>query len=74
MHLAEAVGARIISIFGPTHPQEKKPLSAGNVAVWKGEELECSPCYRDGVFPSCDHVTCLKSITPREIFELIKQF
>ncbi len=71
MHLGEAVGARVISLFGPTHPQEKKPLSAGSVAVWKGEDMECSPCYQDGVFPSCDHITCLKSITPQEIFDLI---
>ena len=72
MHLAAAVGARIISIFGPTHPGEKKPLSAGNIAVWKGEDMACSPCYQNGVFPKCEHVTCLKSITPEEIFELIQ--
>ena len=72
MHLAAVVGARIIAIFGPTHPEEKKPLSAGNIAVWKGEELECSPCYHDGKFPECDHRSCLKKISPQEIFELIK--
>jgi lipopolysaccharide heptosyltransferase II len=70
MHLAAAVGARTIAIFGPTHPEEKKPLAAGNIAVWKGEELECSPCYHDGRFPECAHRSCLKKITPREIFEL----
>ena len=74
MHLADAVGARIIAIFGPTHPEEKKPLSAGNIAVWKGEGLECSPCYRDGRFPECEHRSCLKKTTPQEIFELTKQF
>ena len=71
MHLADAVGARIIAIFGPTHPEEKKPLSAGNLAVWKGESLACSPCYHDGAFPECGHRDCMKKITPREIFELI---
>jgi lipopolysaccharide heptosyltransferase II len=74
MHLADAVGARIIAIFGPTHPEEKKPLSSGNKAVWKGEKLECSPCYHDGVFPECEHHNCMKKITPREIFELAQQF
>jgi len=71
MQLAAAVGARIIVIFGPSHPGERKPLTAGNVAVWKGENMECSPCCRDGEFPSCDQVMCLKSITPQEIFDLI---
>ncbi len=74
MHLAAAVGVRIISIFGPTHPGEKKPLAAGNIAVWKGENMECSPCYHGGVFPRCDHVNCLKKITPREIFDLTRVF
>lgn len=70
MHLAAAVGARVIALFGPTHPGEKKPLHEGSVAVWKGEGMECSPCYRDGVFPKCSHVSCLKKITPQEIFDL----
>ena len=74
MHLAAAVGARVISIFGPTHPGEKKPLNEGSVAVWKGEGMACSPCYHDGVFPTCDHVDCLKRILPLEIFELTKKF
>jgi heptosyltransferase-2 len=72
MHLAAAVGTPTISIFGPTHPGEKKPLQAGSVAVWKGDELECAPCYHDGVFPRCDHLGCLNKITPREIFDLIR--
>ncbi len=71
MHLAAAVGARVVSIFGPTHPGEKKPLNEGSIAVWKGEEMACSPCYHDGVFPKCDHVDCLRRITPQEIFQLI---
>jgi len=71
MHLAAAVGARVISIFGPTHPGEKKPLQAGSVAVWKGEGMACSPCYHDGAFPRCAHLNCLNKITPREIFDLI---
>jgi len=72
MHLADAVGARIIAIFGPTHPDEKKSLSAGNITVWKGEELECSPCYHDGRFPECEHRSCMNKITPQEIFDLIE--
>ena len=74
MHLADAVGARIIAIFGPTHPEEKKPLSAGNITVWKGEKLKCAPCYHDGEFPECGHRDCFKRISPEEIFDLTKTF
>ncbi|HUU05350.1 MAG TPA: glycosyltransferase family 9 protein [Patescibacteria group bacterium] len=71
LHLADAAGARVIAIFGPSHPGESKPLSAGNIAVWKGEDMECSPCCRDGIFPGCNQVSCLRKITPQEIFDLI---
>ncbi len=70
MHLAAAVGARVISLFGPTHPGEKKPLNEGSVAVWNGERMDCAPCYQNGVFPKCEHLTCLRNITPQEIFNL----
>jgi heptosyltransferase-2 len=73
MHLAAAVGTRVISIFGPTHPDEKKPLQAGSVAVWKGEGMACAPCYHDGIFPPCDHLSCLRNITPKEIFDIISK-
>lgn len=71
MHLAAAAGARVISIFGPTPPCERKPLNEGSTAVWKGEDMDCSPCCHNGIFPRCDHVSCLKKITPQEIFNLI---
>lgn len=73
MHLAAAVGARVVSIFGPTHPGEKKPINEGSVAVWKGESMECSPCYTDGIFPHCDHMACMRAITPQEIFAIISR-
>ena len=73
MHLAAAVGARVVALFGPTHPGEKKPLAEGSVAVWKGEGMACAPCYHDGIFPRCGHVSCLNKISPQEIFELIIQ-
>lgn len=73
MHLAAAVGAPLIALFGPTHPGEKKPLAGGSVVLWKGEQLPCAPCYRDGVFPACPHVDCLARITPEEVFELAQK-
>ncbi len=73
MHLAAAVGAPVVAIFGPTHPGEKKPLNEGSVAVWKGEGMACSPCYHDGEFPKCEHLNCLRKITPQEIFAIISK-
>ena len=47
--------------------------AAGSVTVWKGEGLDCAPCYRDGVFPDCPRRECLERITPQEIFELAEK-
>ncbi|MCX6555508.1 MAG: lipopolysaccharide heptosyltransferase II [Candidatus Aminicenantes bacterium] len=74
MHLAAAVHIPIIAIFGPTPVEELKPLTENSVIVWKGQDLECAPCYRDGVFPDCGHRACLQRISPQEIFELAKRF
>jgi len=35
MHLASAVNENIISIFGPTNPKRKAPLSKKCISVWK---------------------------------------
>jgi lipopolysaccharide heptosyltransferase II len=74
MHLAAAMNTPLIAIFGPTPVEELKPLTANSVIVWKGQDLECAPCYRDGVFPDCGHRACLQRITPQEIFELARRF
>lgn len=73
MHLAAAVNAPLIAIFGPTPPEELKPLTAGSVTVWKGADLACAPCYKDGVFPACQRRSCLERITPQEIYDLAEQ-
>jgi lipopolysaccharide heptosyltransferase II len=73
MHVAAAVDVPLIAIFGPTPPEELKPLTCASVTVWKGEGLACAPCYHDGVFPACEQRACLKRILPQEIFELAQQ-
>ncbi|MCX6556819.1 MAG: lipopolysaccharide heptosyltransferase II [Candidatus Aminicenantes bacterium] len=72
MHLAATMNTPLIAIFGPTPVEELKPLTENSVTVWKGQDLGCAPCYRDGVFPVCGHRTCLQRISPQEIFELAK--
>jgi len=69
MHLAAATGIPVVALFGPTHPAEKRPLTEGSVVLWKGETMDCAPCYTDGVFPDCREVSCLRSISPAEVEE-----
>ncbi|MBN1645272.1 glycosyltransferase family 9 protein [Candidatus Woesearchaeota archaeon] len=39
MHIASASGAKVISLFGPTNPARKAPLTKGSVALWKDEDI-----------------------------------
>ncbi len=71
MHLASAAGTPVVSIFGPTDPREKYPMSAGSFYFWKGGELECAPCYKDGVFPDCKTLECMRKISVDEIYAKI---
>ncbi len=47
LHAAEACGARVVAIFGPTHPDLGfAPLDRRSIAIHSG--IECSPCDLHG--------------------------
>lgn len=70
LHIADAMGVPTLSFFGPTNPRVQAPLGERNAVFYK--QVECSPCYDDGNFPECGHMTCLHSITVDEVFEKVK--
>ena len=69
LHLAEAVGTRVVALFGPTvrefgyHPQLPSSVALGL-------ELKCRPCSRNGARP-CPLRTkeCLVDLEPRHVLE-----
>jgi lipopolysaccharide heptosyltransferase II len=67
MHVAAAMGTRIIALFGPTDPKNHCP-PAKSIKVVK-KNLDCSPCYS----PFCKIMThaCMRDITPQELADLI---
>lgn len=67
LHIADAMGTTTLSLYGPTDPRVQAPLGEKSNIFFK--HVECSPCYRDGDFPKCDHMTCLNSIAPEEVWE-----
>lgn len=75
MHLAAALGKKIIAIYGSTPPDFAPPLSDSAQSV--SLHLPCSPC-RKRVCPLYpvghpDHTQCLTGIRPEQILELISE-
>jgi heptosyltransferase-2 len=64
MHVAAAMGTRVIAIFGPTDPRTTSPLGKGHVVIRK--EIPCSPCLKR-VCPE-DH-RCMELISVANVLE-----
>jgi ADP-heptose:LPS heptosyltransferase len=63
LHLACAVGCRVLALFGPTDPAKYGPTGKFDVVIKK--ELVCVPCES----AVCRfNYECLRSITPEEVF------
>jgi lipopolysaccharide heptosyltransferase II len=65
LHIAAAVGAPFIALFGPTDPRRHIPLAKNCIVIDK--DLLCSPCYKS----KCKTVRCMQSIKPEEVLEAI---
>jgi heptosyltransferase-2 len=62
MHLAAAIGTRVIAIFGSTPPSKSAPPENCTV-LWKN--VPCSPCFKR----ECPmDFQCMTSISPQEVW------
>jgi len=69
MHIAAAVGTKVVAIFGSTDPVRTSPWGEGHIIVKK--EVECSPCLK----PFClrNDYKCLDMITVEDVLGLIEE-
>lgn len=67
MHLAAAVGTRVMAIFGSTNPVWTKPWGEKHRVIYNGEP--CSPCYKREC--KYGHYDCLKKIKVSEVSNLL---
>jgi heptosyltransferase-1 len=66
MHLAAAVHAPLIALFGPTAPWRTGPYGDKHVILRKS--LACSPCFKK----ECATLECMNSLTVEEVLEAAK--
>lgn len=69
LHIAAAVGAKVIGIFGPTSPEITGPYKADvNNVILLHKDIGCKiPCYN----MKCSYSRCMAAIKPDEVFEAV---
>ena len=67
MHLAAAVGTRVVALFGPTAPWRTGPFGEGHRVIRTAPP--CSPCYKR----RCDvhRCRCMRDITVAQVFDTL---
>lgn len=74
LHIASAVGAKTLSIFGPVDERVYGPYPPGPEHIVIKKDIPCRPCYRNFKMPPCSNdLECIKSITPDEVFQAAEQ-
>jgi ADP-heptose:LPS heptosyltransferase len=74
MHLAAAVGAPVIALFGPVSPRVWKPQGERQAILYTG--LECSPCTGATRKPECyqGDAECKRRITVADVVREAERF
>lgn len=70
-HLAEAVGTKVITIFGSTYPEIVGPISRNSEII--RSRRNCAPCRRPGEKERCGEISCLKDISVEEVYEVVRR-
>jgi heptosyltransferase-2 len=68
-HVASCTDRPMVVVCGPTDPARVKPV--GNNVVALQATLECINCYCK---KPCSHHTCMKLVTPEQVFETLRPF
>jgi len=73
LHVAVAVNASTVSIFGPVDENVygPYPINDKHIAI-KNDTMSCRPCYRKFKFPKCIYgQQCLKNIKAEAVFKSV---
>jgi 3-deoxy-D-manno-octulosonic-acid transferase/heptosyltransferase-1 len=66
MHIAAAVGTKVIAIFGPTDPLRTGPYGQGHKVIRTG--VSCSPCFKK----TCPDPVCMTNLGVEEVLQQVK--
>lgn len=69
MHIAVAVGAPVVALFGPANPLRTGPYASDAFVLNK--YIECSPCFGRNCPLRYDPPKCMAAITPEEVYHTV---
>ncbi|MBI5810282.1 MAG: glycosyltransferase family 9 protein [Deltaproteobacteria bacterium] len=69
MHMAAAMGTRVIVMFGPALPEAVGPYGSGHTVVTRQREFPCSPCAQTKC--KLTEGGCMKAITVADIWAAV---
>ena len=69
LHLATAVGTRVIALFGAIDPDRTGPMGIGHVVV-RHTEVPCVPCMAKECMNPV-YLECMEKIEVDEVFDII---
>ena len=67
MHIAPAVGTKVVGIFGPGEPEIWFPYSAEDGHQLVYHQIDCSRCHRD----LCENLFCMQAITVDHAYQAV---
>ncbi len=74
LHMAVAVGAKTVSIFGPVDDLVYGPYPLNDKHRVAKNTISCRPCYRDfRMFPCANEQKCIHGLSVEGVFDLVKE-
>ncbi len=73
MHVASAVGTKVVAIFGPSNPDAWRPYMPFMASQVVTSSPKCAPCsyveHTVGAREGCAARTCMRMVTPEQVVE-----
>ncbi len=69
LHLATAVGTRVVALFGAADPARTGPVGTGHRIV-QGNDVHCVPC-RSRICSNKAYLDCMEKITVQDVLDVV---